>query len=64
VDNAEGSRGALLASGLLLGDLVILHGGGAGGPGGAQNLVGLAVQVSEVRGGGVSREEQDGFLIA
>lgn len=63
VDGAEGSESALLASRLFLGDLVVLHGWGAGGPGGAQNLVGFAVQVSEVRGGGVSREEEDGFLV-
>lgn len=60
VDGAEGSRGAL--AGLLLGNLVVLNGRRAGGPGGAENLVGLAVQVSEMGGGRVGREEKDGFL--
>lgn len=49
VNVAERSRGTLLANRGLLGDLVVLDGGSAGGPGGAQNLVGLAVQVSELR---------------
>lgn len=49
VDVAEGSRGTLLANSRLLGDLVVLNGGSAGGPGGAQDLVGLAVQVSKLR---------------
>lgn len=48
VDGAEGSRGTLLANSWLLGDLVVLNGGSAGGPGGTQDLVGLAVQVSEL----------------
>jgi len=62
VDSAERSRSTLLAGGLLLGDLVVLHGGSAGGPSGAKDLVGFAVQVSKVRGGGINREEKDGFL--
>ena len=48
VNVVERSRGTLLANRWLLGDLVVLDGGSAGGPGGAQDLVGLTVQVSEV----------------
>jgi hypothetical protein len=43
VDSAEGSRGALLAGGTLLGNLVVVDGGGASRPDGAKDLVGLAI---------------------
>jgi hypothetical protein len=62
VDSAEGSRGALLAGGTLLGNLEVVHGRGAGRPDGAKDLVGLAIQVSEVRRGRVGGEQKDGFL--
>lgn len=62
VNSVKGSRGALLAGGTLLGDLEVVHGRGAGRPDGAKDLVGLAVQVSEVRRGRVGGEQKDGFL--
>lgn len=49
VQVVERSGGALLASGLLLGKLVVHDGGSAGRPGGAEHLVRLAVQITEVR---------------
>jgi hypothetical protein len=58
----QGSREALLVSGLGLGNLVVVDGGGTGGPGSAENALLLAVQQTEVGGGRIGREEKDGFL--
>lgn len=58
----ERSGQALLALGLGLGQLEVVDGGGAGGPGGAEDALVLAVQQTEAGGGRVSGEEEDGFL--
>lgn len=62
VDDVEGSGQALMALGLGLGDLEVVDGGGAGGPGCAENALVLAIQHAEVRGGRVGGEKEDGFL--
>lgn len=62
VDDVERSRQALLALGLGLGHLEVEDGGGAGRPGRAKNAIVLAVQQTEVRGGRIGGEKEDGFL--
>lgn len=62
VDDVERSGQALLALGLGLGHLVVENGRGAGGPGSAEDALVLAVQQTEVRGGRVGGEKEDGFL--
>lgn len=62
VKDVQGSGEALLVDGLSLGNLVVVDGGSAGGPGGAENALRLAVQQTKVGGGGVGGEEKDGFL--
>jgi hypothetical protein len=62
VDDVQGGGKTLLAFGLGLRDLVVVDGGCASGPGGAENAVLLAVQLGEVGGGRVGREEENRFL--
>lgn len=62
VDKVEVGRETLFALWLGLGNLEVVDGGRAGGPGRAQDALLLAVQQTEVRRGGVGREEEDGFL--
>lgn len=62
VDGAQGGWRA--STSLLLGELVVLHRRRTGGPSGTQDLVGLAIQVSQVGGGRVGRKQEDGFLDA
>lgn len=62
-DDVKRSVGAL-GSLLSLGDLEVPKARCAGDPGRAENLVGLAVQITEIGRGRVSGKQEDGFLIA
>lgn len=62
VEDVERGRQALLALGLGLGKLEVVDGGGAGGPGRAENALLLTVQQTKVGGGRVGGEEESRFL--
>jgi hypothetical protein len=59
VKRGLGALGSLLG----LGDLEVPKARCAGDPGRAENLVGLAVQVTEIGRGRVGREQEDGLLM-